>query len=210
MSVPRLALKLSLACTFAAALVACAHSPSASDLSASDLSAPEPVPMTTSSADAYSPKLDAEQSLRRLLALIRGSRTIADINAGTLRQVFGVAFTEASGRLGFAERLDRDWWSSFESVPGSASGPHFEFSFRPDQPNANPAASAICKLDYTTFAAELEGMGFRHETYRGEHGRILHEEFQRDGMIVQVHTRGEAEAQPDKVAHACVQMVLIR
>lgn len=166
--------------------------------------------MTTPAAEAFAPKLDAEQSLRRLLDLIRGSRSIGEITADRLREVFGVAFTESSGRHDFAERLDRDWWSSFEFDPNGAYGPRFEFAFRPDPPNANPAATAICALDYQAFAAELEAMGFRHETYRAEHNRILHEQFERPGMTVQVHTRGEAEAPPEKTAHACVEMVLIR
>ena len=193
------------------ALAACAHEPAPSDSSPSDRSAKENAPMTTTAtaAEAFAPKLDAEQSLRRLLDLIRGSRSIQDINAERLREVFGVSFAEASGRHGFAERLDRDWWSSFELDPNSAYGPRFEFAFRPDPPNANPAATSICALDYKAFAAELEAMGFRHETYRAEHNRIIHEQFERPGMTVQVYTRGEAEAPPEKTAHACVHMVLV-
>lgn len=166
--------------------------------------------MTRPSAETFSPRLDAEHALRRLLDLIRSSRTVGDITAVRLREVFGVAFAEASGRHGFGERLDRDWSSSFEWAPGGTYGPQFELAFRPHRPDADPAASAICALDYKAFAAELEAMGFRHETYRAEHNRIIHEQFERPGMTVQVYTRGEAEAPPEKTAHACVQMVLIR
>lgn len=194
------------------ALTACAHVPSPGDPSSRDRSAKENASMTTTAtaAEAFAPQLDAEQSLRRLLDLIRGSRSVQDISAERLREVFGVTFAEASGRHGFAERLDRDWWSSFELDPNGAYGPRFEFAFRPDPSNANPAASAICALDYKAFAVELEAMGFRHETHRAEHNRILHEQFERPGMTVQVYTRGEAEAPPEKTAHACVEMVLIR
>lgn len=206
MSVQRVALLIPLACPLVLALAACAHGPSSRDRSAK-----ENAPMTTTAtaAEAFAPKLDAEQSLRRLLDLIRSSRSVSDITAERLREVFGVSFSEASGRHGFAERLTRDWWSSFELDPNSAYGPRFEFAFRPDPPNANPAASAICALDYKAFAAELEAMGFRHETYRAEHNRIIHEQFERPGMTVQVYTRGEAETPPEKTAHACVQMVLV-
>lgn len=166
--------------------------------------------MTSSTAaQTFSPRIDAEQSLLRLLELIRGSKTIQDIDAARLKQVFGVDFAMHAGRLGFGERLDRDWWSSFEFDPTSAYGPRFEFAFRPDPPNANPAATAICALDYKAFAAELEAMGFRHETYRAEHNRIIHEQFERPGMTVKVYTRGEAEAPPEKIGHACVHMVLV-
>lgn len=205
MSAPRVALFVPLACPFVLALAACVNAPSSRDRSDR-----ENAPMTNRAPGAFAPKLDAEQSLRRLLDLIRGSRSVGEITADRLREVFGVAFTESSGRHGYAERLDRDWWSSFELDPDSAYGPRFEFAFRPDPPNANPAATALCALDYKAFAAELEAMGFRHETYRAEHNRIIHEQFERPGMTVQVYTRGEAEAPPEKTAHACVEMVLIR
>lgn len=167
--------------------------------------------MTTAApaTDAPAPALDAERSLRRVLDLIRDGAPVGAITAARLRGIFGVEFTESSGRYGFAERLTQDWWSSFELDPKAPHGPRFEFAFRPAAPNAHPPASAICALDYEGFAAELLAMGFRHETYRAEHNRIVHERFERPGMIVLVYTRGEADTAPDKIAHACVQRVLI-
>ena len=158
---------------------------------------------------ALSPRLGAEQSLLRLLDLIRGSRTIQDIDAARLEQTFGVAFAADSGRLGFGERLTGDWWSSFEFDPANPYGPRFEFSFRPDPPGTYPPLSDICRIDFDRFAAELEKMGFSRETYRAEHNRVIHDLFQRAGLTVTVHTRGEADNPPEKITHACVQMVLI-
>jgi hypothetical protein len=186
------------------ALAACAHASSAGVRCAR-----QNAPMKNRAAESFAPRLDAEQSLRRLLDLIRDSRRVGEITAERLREVFGVASTESSGRHGFAERLDRDWSWSFELDPNSAYGPRFEFAFRPDPPNATPAATAICAMGYKAFAAELEAMGFRHDSYRAEHNRIIHEQFERPGMTVQVYTRGEAEAPHQRVAHACVQMVLV-
>lgn len=186
-------------------LAACANDPSASSRSAKES------PAITSSApsQSFSPRLDAERSLLRLLDLIRDSRTIRDITAERLQQIFGVAFASDAGRLGFGERLTGDWWSSFEFDPASTDGPRFEFSFRPDPPGTYPPLSDICKVDFDRFAAELQTMGFKRETYRGEHNRVIHDLFQREGLTVTVHTRGEADDPPEKITHACVRMVLI-
>jgi hypothetical protein len=191
-------------------LAACAHSP-ASTRSASPGSTQE-TPAMTSTATAsqtYSPRLDAEQSLLRLLELIRGSKTVQDITAERLQRTFGVEFTVDSGRSGFGERLNRDWWSSLELDPTHPYGARFEFSFRPDPPGTYPPLTEICKIDFDRFAAELQTMGFSRETYRAEHNRVIHDLFQREGLSVTVYTRGEADSPPEKITHDCVQMVLI-
>lgn len=164
---------------------------------------------TATASQAFSPRLDAEQSLLRLLELIRGSKTVQDITPERLQQVFGVDFAVASGRSGYGERLTRDWWSSFELDPAHPYGARFEFSFRPDPPGTYPPLTAICSIDFDRFAAELQAMGFSRETYRAEHNRVIHDLFQREGLTVTVYTRGEADSPPEKITHACVQMVLI-
>lgn len=167
--------------------------------------------MTTASAaeQTFSPRLDAEHSLLRLLDLIRDSKTVDDITPARLQSAFGVAFAEHDGRLGFAEQLSRDWWSSFELDPKRAYGTQFEFAFRPSQPEAYPAATDVCAVDFERFAAELQKLGFSRETYRAEHNRVIHDRFERPGLTVTVYTRGESDASPEKIAHACVQMVHI-
>lgn len=167
--------------------------------------------MTTASAaeQTFSPRLDAEQSLLRLLDLIRDTKTVADITPDRLQTIFGVSFAESDGRFGFAEQLSRDWWSSYEWDPTRSYGPQFEFAFRPAQPDAYPTASGICALDFERFAAELQTQGFKRETYRAEHNRVIHDRFERQGLTVTVYTRGESDASPEKIAHACVQMVHI-
>lgn len=160
-------------------------------------------------SQAFSPRLDAEQSLLRLLDLIRDIKTIQDIDAERLQKTFGVAFAADSGRLGFGERLTGDWWSSFEFDPANSYGPRFEFTFRPDPPGTYPPLSDVCKVDFDRFAAELTKMGFSRETYRAEHNRVIHDLFQRPGLSVTVYTRGEADNPPEKISHACVLMVLV-
>jgi hypothetical protein len=191
-------------------LAACAHAPSPGSAAAPG-STQETSTMTptASASQAFSPRIDAEQSLLRLLALIRSSKTIQDITTERLQQTFEVTFTVDSGRSGFGERLTREWWSSIELDPKHPYGARVEFSFRPDQPGSYPPFSEICKIDFDRFAAELQTMGFSRETYRAEHNRVIHDLFQREGLSVTVYTRGEADSPPEKITHACVQMVLI-
>ncbi len=192
------------ACAFALALSACA-APSPTS------SAKEESPMSSQAhaEQAFSPKLDAEHALQTLLDLLRGAHRIEDIDGAALERVFGVPFTAYEGRLGFGERITRDWWTAMELDPKSPDGPRFEFSFRPDDPAAYPSASAICAFDFDRFAAALTAAGFRRETYRGEHGRVIHDTFERDALTVTVQTRGENDDSPDKIAHACVKTVLV-
>ena len=165
--------------------------------------------MTSTSAaeQTFSPRLDAERALLRLLDLIRDSKTVQDITAERLQATFGVPFAENAGRLGFAEQLSRDWWSSYEWDPTRDYGAQFEFAFRPSQPDVYPAATDVCAVDFERFAAELQKQGFSRETYRAEHNRVIHDRFEREGLTVTVYTRGESDASPEKIAHACVQMV---
>lgn len=166
--------------------------------------------MTRSNGEqSFAPRLDAEQSLLRLLELIRGTSTVRDISAERLAQTFGVDFIASSGRLAFSERLTRNWSSSFELDPTYAYGPRFGFSFAANPPGTYPPLTEICEVDFNRFAADLQKMGFSRETYRAEHNRVIHELFQRPGLSVTVYTRGEADSPPESITHACVQMVSI-
>jgi hypothetical protein len=160
-------------------------------------------------SNAIAPARDAEPSLRRVLALIRDTARVADLDADRLQRVFGVRFDTAGGRLGHGERLTPEWSSSYELDPAGPDGPRFEFAFLPEPPGAYPAMTAICALDFDGVAAELVAMGFRHETVRGEHGRIVHERFDRPGLRVIVETRGESDDTPAAIGHACVRTIRI-
>lgn len=164
---------------------------------------------TGNASQSLSPRLDAEQSLLRLLDLIRDSKTVADITPERLQATFGVPFGENDGRFGFAEQLSNDWWTTLDLNPKRAYGTQFEFAFRPSRPDEYPAATEICAVDFDRFAAELHKQGFSRDTYRAEHNRVIHERFERPGLAVTVYTRGESDAAPEKVTHACVQMVHI-
>lgn len=170
--------------------------------------------MMSSMAETAHPALDAQRALSCLLDLIRGIRDVGDIDSVRLRRIFGVEFREAGGRLGFGEQVSRDWWTAFEWDPAHPSGPRFEFSFQPAVPGTHPPASAICAMDADAFAASLMAMGFMREARHAEHGRPSHDVFERPGferpgVVINVHTRGEADEPAEKIAHACVERVHI-
>lgn len=164
---------------------------------------------TATAAQTFSPKLNAEESMLRLLALIRTTQGVGDLTGERLSEHFGVDFITHNGRWGFGERLTRDWWSAMEFDPASIEGPRFEFGFRADPPGTYPPASAICAIDFDRFAAELEAMGFVRETYRGKQNQVIYDSFKRSGFMVRVHTRGEADAPIEKISHACVETVYL-
>lgn len=166
------------------------------------------MPPTMTDEPISPPTHTAEALLERLLTLIRDSRDIQDFSASRIRRAFEVEFVSDEGRLGFGERLNREWWSSIELDPDGAYGPSFELAFRPDRSGTYPPATDICGFDYDRFAAELAAMGFEHETCYGEHGRIVHESFEREGLSLTVHTRGEADEPAAKITHACVLRVI--
>lgn len=165
--------------------------------------------LTTTTAPIEPPVRSAEDLLRRLLDLLRDSHDIADVSRARVRQAFEVDFEVDQRRLGFGERLCREWWSSIELDPDGAFGPSFELAFRPDCAGTFPSASSICAIDFDQFAAELKAMGFEHESLMGENGRVVHENFDRDGLSVIVHTRIEAEEPAVKRNHACVMRVIV-
>ena len=188
----------------ALALAACIHS------AASTGPTRETPAMTPSAAtQTLSPRLDAEQSLLRVLELIGGLRSIADIDMDRLASVFGLPFAERNGRFGYAEQLTPEWWSSYEWDPQRRLGAQFEFAFRPAQPETDPAAGDICSVDVERFAAELERQGFARDTYRAEYGKVIHERFQRPKLTVTVYVRGESDASAQQAAHACIMMIHI-
>lgn len=165
---------------------------------------------TAGSTTKPTPKLDAEHALLRLLELIRTTPAMRDLTQEKLAQVIGLDFVASgSGRYGAGERITQDWWYGVELDQTLAAGPRLDFSFNPDQTGAAPSMSEICALDFDRFASELEAMGFTRERYHGEHGRVIHDRFERAGLAVTVYSQQEASAPADKAAHACIRTVLV-
>lgn len=157
---------------------------------------------------AAAPRLDSEQALTRLLALIRSSERVEDFTPERLTQAFGVPVRVFEPDYwGFGEPLSARWSYSIEGRRPPKIGARFAFSFN-DGPGDAPPIDDVCGVDYATFTAELEAMGFDRRPYHGEHGRFLHDRFDRPGMSMQVLPLGEPRV-PGRQARICVKAVLI-
>lgn len=159
------------------------------------------------------PKLNAEQALLRLLELIRSSHSIVDFTPERVSNVMGVTLNfahDGSDRYGFGEAVTSRWDHGFGVDRTSKSAPYFDFSFNERPPSSDPPMTDICQMDFDGFAKSLEAMGFARQTFYGSHGSLGWDQFERPGLLVEVHPRGEANEPSDKISHDCVQMVIIR
>lgn len=160
------------------------------------------------------PKLSAHEALARLLELIRTTNSADDFTPTQLQEAMGVPIKYArdgANRYGFGEPLTSAWSYGFGMDLESKFGARFEFSFNQNEPGATGVPmSDICQLDFDQFTAELEKMGFKRERYYGEHGRFIHDWFDRSGMRIEVYPDGEFVWTPENGGgRSCVKMVLI-
>lgn len=163
-----------------------------------------------SATDAPLATRDAAALINATLDLVINSSAPGDISQERLRealdvpvQVFGPATYYGAGGP-----LTRDWSYSVEVDQAGMHGPRFSLSFLPRTPSAVPDAGPICAVDFDAVAARLNTAGFKQETTRGEHGRIVDEKFHRAGSVVTVLTRGESDAGVDAVRHVCVTSII--
>lgn len=185
----------------------------------------------TTDAPRIQPRLSAEQALRRLLELIRTSKSISEFTPQRLEEAMGVPIQQWEKEYGFGERLTPHWTYGFV-MPNPTHGfakpdslkrsrrQRFDFSFNP-RPNTSPDMTEICRLDFEQFAAELRQMGFSRdsvydsppqmldERYRLPHGGLMYDVFARPGMNVEVTPRGEGHEPIEKIGHLCVKWVWI-
>ncbi|MCU0862270.1 MAG: hypothetical protein MUC36_00635 [Planctomycetes bacterium] len=167
---------------------------------------PAPMPAEGSS----SPKLSSERALGGLLELLRDSRSFADITEARLESVLAVPFERAADgkdRIGFGEQVTADWVHGFELDRTGRHGPTLDYSLHPVVAGAHPDLTAVCGVDLEAFGAAMKAMGFVAEPYRAEHGRLIHVQFVRDGLVVTAMPRGESDA---KAGHLCLWMVRIQ
>lgn len=156
-------------------------------------------------------KFGAEAAMLKLLELIRGSKSIDDFTPEKLSNVMGLQMNfDGPDRFGAAETLTQDWSYGFYVDRTGMDGPVFIFSFKPRGSRKDPPATAICQLDFNSFARELERMDFSQEAIYGEHGRLIEHRFYRPGFYIEVITQGEASDPVEKITHACVTIVVIK
>jgi hypothetical protein len=192
---------------FGTSLIACAQMPSSPAALTREESG-----MSTEEREEVLPqsKFGAEAALLKLLELIRGSKSIEDFTPERVSKVMGLQMHFDGDRFGAAEGLTPDWSYGFYVNRAGLDGPLFLFSFDPRGSNKNPPANAICQFDFDSFAREMQGIGFSHETIYGEHGRLISHRFDRVGFYIQVATEGEAGDPVEKITHECVRTIVIR
>lgn len=155
----------------------------------------------------------AQIALERVLDLIRTSSSVEVLTPEHVSRTMGqaVQFREdGSGRFGAGGSFTPDWNYGFGIDKTETRGTWFEFLFLPNPPQASPSMSDICQIDFETFAARLEKMGFSRVRNIVEDGRWMSEIFQRPGMRVEVFPRGEADEPHDLATHQCVEWIQIR
>ncbi|WP_024891801.1 hypothetical protein [Luteimonas huabeiensis] len=192
----------------AALLAACAHGAAPS----SSTPIPESATMSPpeAAAPAAQPTLTAEQALTRLLELIRTTESVREFTPERLESGFGLPIWHGQGgQYGVGEQVTTDWCYSVEFYTVSNNGVRLRLMFYPVATGSFPDMTAICGLDFGSFSAALEDMGFSNEPSYGEHGRLMSHVFDRPGMRVEVFPRGEANETLEKIKHRCVNMVII-
>lgn len=164
---------------------------------------------TEANADSPQPKLDAEAVTRKVLELIKASKTIADFTPEKISEVTGVEMKPYDANSHSAtEIVTSDWRYVFDMSKATVNGPQFMFGFFPAEPGRSPPSSDICKMSLSRFSSELEGAGFSRETTYGEHGMIVNYLFNRNGLTARVSTIGNPDA-PDMDSKECIHLVVI-
>lgn len=172
---------------------------------------------------SVAPELRAEQLLRRLLDLIRNSKSIREFTPEYLSRTMGVDFvTYEPGYHAFGEELTSKWGYGMEMRNDitTARIKQFDFSFN-SGPGMPPSMSSLCEFDFDQFTAELEAMGFtRSSSYDSPpqpppgqpalpHGSWLYDYFDRPGMRVKVIPQWILVPTLKKGGRHCVKTVLI-
>lgn len=151
----------------------------------------------------------AEDIGRRVLRLVANVRGPEDLSPARIEQLTGlpVEFNPANGdEYGFSGRLTDAWAYNLVSLPERGRKPsRLMFSFD-DTSRSHADMTPICALDLDDYAAALAAAGYRATPVRGAHDEILHWDFTRDGMRVQIHVRGENDG---KAEHACVSRLIV-
>ncbi|WP_152540987.1 hypothetical protein [Luteimonas huabeiensis] len=193
----------------AALLAACAHGAAPSVSIPAQESAAMSPPETT--APAVQPMLTAEQALTRLLELIRTTETVREFTPERLREAFGLeVWKDGPERYGFGERLTLDWSHGglvYKDLSGRSG---FRYSLTPRGGDPSLSMVDVCRMDFPTFSAGLEALGFSSSPSYGEHDRLMSHIFDRPGMRVEVVPEGERVWTEERGGgRTCVKMVIV-
>ncbi|MDR6937708.1 hypothetical protein [Luteibacter sp. 3190] len=151
--------------------------------------------------------VSAEQAMRGMLELIRRTPSVAEITPEVMGERLGLPIKRVTtDHFGYAQPLGDGWAFSVERHQIGDVGPRVDLIFSPTGED-RPAPTPICTPNFGQFTQALEGMGFKRQRARGEHGRWTYDAFDRPGQHVEVYPLVTDGAD---MAAACVHMVLVR
>ncbi len=183
----------------ALAITACAHT--------ADTSTPPGPSTAMTTSQALSP---AEDIGRRVLALIDSIHGPEQIAPGHIAQVTGHKVEtnpDDPNEYGFGGQIGDQWSYNLVSLTEANGGAprRLMFSFE-ERTRGRADMGPVCVLDADDYAASLKAAGFSMREVRGRHERLDHLEFTRGGVTVQLHPRGENDADP---THLCVSQLIV-
>lgn len=163
--------------------------------------------METPRMNASTANVTAQQALHGMLELIRSTPSVAELTPEAMAKRLGMPIKRLSDdHFGYAQPLSDGWAFSIERQKVGTVGPRVDLIFSPVGED-HPATTSICKPNFGHFTQELERMGFKRQSARGEHGRWTYDAFDRPGQHVDVYP---LVAEGAEASTACVHMVLVR
>lgn len=161
--------------------------------------------------DHFALPLNAEQLLLRLLDLIKATTSTRELTAERLSaamqapaQVFG------PGHFGHGGTLTPEWGYGLEVQRAGTADARLDLNFMDTSSDRKASAAAICQVDFNHFASALDAAGFKRETVRGEHGRVIYDRFDRLQLSIKVDTMPENPHALGDATHACVRLVTVQ
>ncbi|MBO0810521.1 MAG: hypothetical protein J2P23_00585 [Microlunatus sp.] len=155
-------------------------------------------------------EITAEQLLTRLLELIKGSTSAADLTFERVRESLGVPLRRTPPDLwGASAQLTPDWTYAIIGQEDSPSGQGMRLTFfdSDDRPSAD--MGSICQLDFDDFTGALRSAGFEKTSIYGSRGELVYDDYKRDQLRVEVSPRGESGSSTAKKLHLCVRSVMV-
>lgn len=153
---------------------------------------------------------NAEDIGQRVLKLVESVRGQADIAPSRIEQLTGIKVEfnpDDANEYGLSGQLTKHWAYNLVSLPeGADHRPSRIMLPFDDESLSNADMAPICALHIDAYFAALQRAGFVSNAARGKHDRLLHWDFSRDEVSVQIYVRGESDA---KAGHACASKLII-
>lgn len=190
--------------TIALCAVAFCGCASATTSSPADRAPGYPAPLPAQ--DLPSGPFTSGQLLADLLDLIRTTQSISALTIEQLSTAMKQPVRSfGPGKSGFSGNLTPNWSFALVLRNAGEARARVDFEFLDGSPRRDTSATEICSLDLDYVASELRAVGFKRETVYGEHGRVMHDRFDRPGFSIEVDSISEPYAtSSDSSPRSCV------